>query len=66
MSDSKRQNWDDASVGEYALGVMPHAERLRFAADLKTDRSLQGRLAGWEENFAPMTAELPDLVPPPL
>jgi anti-sigma-K factor RskA len=66
MSDGKRQFWDDASVGEYALGVMPHAERLRFAADLKTDRALQSRLMAWEENFAPMTGELPDLAPPPL
>jgi anti-sigma-K factor RskA len=66
MSDAKRQIWDDASVGEYALGVMPLNERLRFAADLKTDRSLQNRLAGWDENFAPMAGELADIAPPPL
>ena len=66
MSDSKRQFWDDASVGEYALGVMPHAERLRFAADLKSDRALQARLMAWEENFAPMVSELEDIAPPPL
>lgn len=65
MSDGQRQNWDDASVGEYALGVMPHTERLRFAMDLKTNRSLQMRLAVWEENFAPMSGELADVTPPP-
>jgi anti-sigma-K factor RskA len=64
MSDGKSQTWDDASVGEYALGVMPHAERLRFAADLKSDRVLQSKLLAWEENFAPMTAELEDIAPP--
>jgi anti-sigma-K factor RskA len=64
MSDGKRQYWDDASVGEYALGVMPHAERLRFAADLKNDRALQMRVANWDENFAPMTGELADIAPP--
>jgi anti-sigma-K factor RskA len=66
MSDAKRQIWDDASVGEYALGVMPLNERLRFAADLKIDRSLQMRVAMWDENFAPMTDELADIAPPPL
>lgn len=66
MSDGKRQYWDDASVAEYAIGVMPHAERLRFAADLKNDRSLQLRVANWDENFAPMTGELEDIAPPPL
>ena len=66
MSETSRQNWDDASVGEYALGVMPHAERLRFDADLKTDRVLQKRLAVWETNFAPMTGELADVTPPPM
>ena len=66
MSDGKRQFWDDASVAEYAIGVMPHVERLRFAADLKSDRALQSRLLAWEENFAPMTSELPDLAPPPM
>ncbi len=66
MSDGKRQVWDEASVGEYALGVMPHAERLRFVADLKTNRSLQMRVANWDENFAPMTGELEDIAPPPM
>lgn len=66
MSDGKRQFWDDASVGEYALGVMPHAERLRFTADLQTNRALQARVSAWDENFAPMTDELVDLAPPPV
>ena len=66
MSDAPRQIWDDASVGEYALGVMPLGERLRFAADLKDDRALQMRLAEWDENFAPMTSELADIAPPPM
>jgi anti-sigma-K factor RskA len=64
MSDAPRQIWDDASVGEYALGVMPYAERVRFAEDLKNDRALQIRLANWDENFAPMTGELADVAPP--
>jgi anti-sigma-K factor RskA len=66
MSNGQRQIWDDASVGEFALGVMPYAERLRFAADLKNERSLQLRLAVWEESFAPMTSELADLAVPPM
>lgn len=65
MSDGKRQYWDDASVGEYALGVMPLNERVRFAADLKNDRSLQMRVAMWDGNFAPMTDELAGVAPPP-
>jgi anti-sigma-K factor RskA len=65
MSETPRQLWDDASVGEYALGVMPHRERLRFAADLKADRALQARLAVWEENVAPMVGELAEVSPPP-
>jgi anti-sigma-K factor RskA len=66
MSDAPRQIWDDASVGEYTLGVMPLAERVRFAADLKNDRALQMRVANWDENFAPMTGELAEIVPPPM
>jgi anti-sigma-K factor RskA len=65
MSAAPRQRWDDASVGEYALGVMPHAERIRFAADLQQDPLLQQRLLLWEENLAPMTAELTEVAPPP-
>lgn len=64
MSTAPRHFWDDASVGEYALGVMPHAERLRFAADLKNDAVLQKRLAIWEENFEPMARGIADVAPP--
>jgi anti-sigma-K factor RskA len=65
MSAAPRQRWDDASVGEYALGVMPHAERMRFAADLQEDPLLQQRLLLWEENLAPMANELTEVAPPP-
>lgn len=60
-----RPRWDDASVGEYALGVMPAAERALFAADLKDDRALRLRLRDWEERLAPLSADVPAVAPPP-
>jgi anti-sigma-K factor RskA len=69
MSDKNRQNrpikWDDASIGEYALGVMPAAERARFAADLMRDVDLQRRLSRWEGHFGPMAMDVADATPPP-
>ncbi|NJR14136.1 MAG: hypothetical protein HC779_08280 [Phyllobacteriaceae bacterium] len=64
MSADPRQPWDDASVAEYALGVMPLAERQRFAADLERDALLRQRLAAWDERFAPLADDLPPMLPP--
>jgi anti-sigma-K factor RskA len=64
MSDARRPRWDDASVGEYALGVMPPAERERFAADLEHDRNLRLRLAAWEERFASLGRDIAPVAPP--
>jgi anti-sigma-K factor RskA len=64
MSDASRPHWDEASVGEYALGVMPLSERERFAADLERDRDLRLRLAAWDERFVPLGREIAPLAPP--
>jgi anti-sigma-K factor RskA len=64
MTDDPRQSWDDASVGEYALGVMPSDERQRFAADLLHDSALRRRLARWEERLAPLADEIAPIAPP--
>jgi anti-sigma-K factor RskA len=69
MSDKNRQNrpikWDDASIGEYALGVMPAAERARFQSDLMREADLQRRLSLWEGHFGPMAMDIADATPPP-
>jgi anti-sigma-K factor RskA len=64
MKDNSSHDWDDASVGEYALGVMPQAERIRFAAELINDAVLRRRLAAWEERLAPLADDIAPVAPP--
>ncbi|RID93374.1 hypothetical protein D2N39_00120 [Gemmobacter lutimaris] len=62
-------NGEDRDIaGEYVLGTLPHAERLAFAARLKSDPTLQVLVAEWEDRLAGLNAEYaespaPDLFP---
>lgn len=51
-AQDKQPKYDDATIAEYAIGVLPHAERLAFQKDLETDVTLQERLRNWEEQLS--------------
>jgi anti-sigma-K factor RskA len=48
---------DDLLAAEYVIGVLPHAERARFAQRLSQDARLQQRVAAWERQFAHLNGE---------
>lgn len=48
----KQPPYDDATIAEYAIGVLPHAERLTFQKTLETDPTLRERLRDWEEQLS--------------
>lgn len=57
---------DDGRVlaAEYALGLLPDAERSNFEARLAEDRDLQAEVVAWEEHFATILYEDVDEVAP--
>lgn len=56
MSASDKQpQFDDATIAEYVIGVLPHGERLAFQKALESDQTLQARLRVWEEQLAPQS-----------
>ncbi len=55
---------DDLLAAEYALGVLPQAERLALQQRLATDQELARRVWFWEEQMAPMAAAIAPVEPP--
>lgn len=51
-AQDKQPPYDDATIAEYAIGVLPHTERLVFQKALETDLALQERLRNWEEQLS--------------
>lgn len=51
-AQDKQPHYDDATIAEYAIGVLPHAERLAFQKALETDATLRARLLVWEEQLS--------------
>jgi anti-sigma-K factor RskA len=56
---------DDYAAAEYALGVMPSAERMRFAARLATSPELQAAVAAWEMRLSGLADAVEPVAPPP-
>lgn len=54
----------DARIAEYALGLLPSAERADLEARLASEPDLRALLAGWQERFAALASEV-DPVPAP-
>lgn len=51
-AQDKQPHYDDATIAEYAIGVLPHAERLALQKALETDKTLRARLLVWEEQLS--------------
>ncbi len=65
MSDADNSEDDVALAGEYALHLMPPAERQAFEARLESEPALRALLRDWEENFASLADEVAPVAPPP-
>lgn len=55
---------DDAMAAEYALGVLPHAERRAFQARLEDSPDLRARVRFWEERLLPLADRVEEVLPP--
>lgn len=55
---------DDLLVAEYVLGVLPHEERVALAARFETEPALEVRRRFWEDQLAPLGAEIEPVQPP--
>jgi anti-sigma-K factor RskA len=68
MSDiSGGNDMDDEGIGaaEYALGLLPPAEREAFEARLRAEPALRTELAQWQARFAGLDAEFVETPAPP-
>jgi anti-sigma-K factor RskA len=54
-----------ALAGEYVLGSLPHAERLRVEAQLNHDSALRAAVDAWERRLLPLTTMADPVTPPP-
>ncbi|EBA09326.1 anti-sigma factor [Sagittula stellata] len=55
----------EAEAAEYALGVLPEAERAGFEARMAADRNLAQDVDAWTEYFATLTDPIPAATPSP-
>ena len=55
---------DDLLAAEYALGVLPQAERLALQQRLDSDANLARRVWFWEEQLTPLGAAIEPVQPP--
>lgn len=62
-SDNKDRN-DDALAAEYALGTMPHGERISFEKRLLNDQNLSKKVEWWHNQYAPMSENIEAVTPP--
>ncbi|MEP4434139.1 MAG: hypothetical protein ABJ349_18180, partial [Hyphomicrobiales bacterium] len=63
-AQDKQPQYDDATIAEYAIGVLPHVERVAFQKALKTDQALQERLRIWEEEMVPQSDTIEQIPAP--
>ena len=64
MTTDDDRHWDDASIAEFALGVLPPGERAALEADLARDPGLRARLRGWDERLAMLADHVDPVLPP--
>lgn len=55
---------DEVLAGEYVLGVLPLADRLRVEHRLRDDKAFQAIVARWQENLATFNTEYAAEIPP--
>lgn len=61
LNDNER---DDVLAAEYALGTLPHGERILFEQRLNLEPALQERVTWWNEQFMPIGDEIAPVTPP--
>jgi len=54
----------EAEAAEYALGILPEAQRDRFEARLARDPDLRQDVIAWTEYFSTLTDDIPEATPP--
>lgn len=64
MSANETARPDDATVAEYVLGTLPHAERVAFEKLLRDDAALRRDVADWSNRLAPLADEIEAVEPP--
>ncbi|MDF1670415.1 MAG: anti-sigma factor [Roseovarius sp.] len=64
MSDAPDHNDDRALAGEYALGLLPDAERDAFEARLAAEPKLRALYRLWSEDFARLAEDITPITPP--
>ena len=64
MSANETARPDDATVAEYVLGTLPHAERVAFEKLLRDDAVLRKAVADWSNRLAPLADEIEAVEPP--
>ncbi len=64
MTDQTERDEDIALAAEYALGLLTPAEADAFEARLAVDPAFRADYALWAADFAAMTDEIPEAVPP--
>lgn len=55
---------DERLAAEYALGVLPHAERRTFAERLEREPALRQAVERWEDRLLPMADDIEPAAPP--
>lgn len=54
----------EALVAEYVLGTLPAGERAYVADRIRRDSDVAALVEAWQERFAPLNAEFPEVTPP--
>lgn len=62
-NDNKDRN-DDALAAEYALGTLPHGERVSIEKRLLSDEKLSKKVNWWHNQYAPMSKDIDAVTPP--
>ncbi len=62
-TDDKRDERDELLAAEYALGVLPHAERQAFAARLEKEPDLRRKTENWDQHLFELSDEIDPAAP---
>lgn len=63
--NSRDPRRDEVIAGEYVLGVLSAADRIKVEARLQNDRAFAAMVNRWEENLSAINHELETMAPPP-
>ncbi len=62
--EEKKDRDDKLLAAEYALGVLPHAERQAFSARLDHEAELRSEVEFWYEHYEPLSEAIDPATPP--